>query len=175
MDLTTSWDCFPRHLNCWAGSLWASGPLVKFLRRAGAQRHPVEGPAGAQGEGSRRNLMRAFPPRPSAPGPWATSDWRSHLRGDLQEEVASQVGCRVRLSPLPGGRTGVARGPGRHTGVSGPCQGDLSIGRTFQAEFSLLLGRIFYCVAQRRCPAQSSGSLLSGEALEGLSPVLAIC
>lgn len=69
MDLTSIWGCFPRQLNCWAGSLWASWSMVRFLRRAGTQRHPVEGPAGAQGEGSQGNVMRAFPLRPSCSQP----------------------------------------------------------------------------------------------------------
>lgn len=157
---------------------------MRFLRRAGARRHPEEGPAGAQGEGSQGNVMRPFPSEAlllPAPGPHLTGD--RILEGTCRRTAAAAAaggrcesgGRRVRLSPLMAGRTGVARGPGRHTGVSGPCQGDLLIGRPFQAKFSLLLGRIFYGAAQRQCPAQSSGSLLSGEALESLSPVLTIC
>ena len=51
--------------------------LVRFLRRAGAQRHPVEGPAGAQGEGSQGNVMRPFSSEAlllPAPGPHLTGD-----------------------------------------------------------------------------------------------------
>ena len=76
MDLTTIWDCFPRPLSCWAGSLWASGSLVRYLRRAGARRHPVkvlreprEKVPGEPDEGCSSGALRL-----PAPGPHPTGD-----------------------------------------------------------------------------------------------------